>query len=188
MKGKQSKARAQIEDMAATIEILGAKREEYVEEDKEGNFVFLSPEGSVVGEEDVGKEIDSGGGAGGSKVLPIREEVSSHLVLLLRFESQSGVHLQLVILLFIHPQTQRRSIPPTTTTHTKPFSYNGSHCSLDFSNRQNHFKPVLSTICSPAISFLIPPTLNQVHHNQSHPPHRFLQQYSRHFSSPHPSH
>ena len=75
--GKKSMARAQMEDVAATMEMLGARGEEYVEEDEEGNFVFLSPEGSVVGEEDAGEEIDGGGGTGGSLILPIREATES---------------------------------------------------------------------------------------------------------------
>ena len=75
--GKKSKTRAQMEDTAATMEMLGARGEEYVEEDEEGNFVFLSPEGSVVGEEDEVEEIDGGGGTGGSLVLPIREATES---------------------------------------------------------------------------------------------------------------
>ena len=78
--GKKSKARAQMEDVAATMEMLGAKGEEYVQEDEEGNFVFLSPEGSVVGEEDAGEEVDSGGGVGGSLVLPFREATQSSLI------------------------------------------------------------------------------------------------------------
>ena len=67
-----TKARAQMGELSATMERLGAKGEEYVEEDEEGNFVFLSPEGSVVGEEDAGEEIESGGVAGDSLILPFR--------------------------------------------------------------------------------------------------------------------
>ena len=62
-----------MEDMATTMEMLGAKGEDYVEKDEEGNFVFVSSEGSLVGAEYAGEEIDSGGGAGGSLVLPFRE-------------------------------------------------------------------------------------------------------------------
>ncbi|KAM0794064.1 hypothetical protein BDR22DRAFT_895538 [Usnea florida] len=69
---KKMKTKAQMGELSATMEMLGAKGEEYVEEDEEGNFVFLSPEGSVVGEEDAGEEIESGGGAGDSLVLPFR--------------------------------------------------------------------------------------------------------------------
>ena len=68
-----TKAKTQMGELSATMERLGAKGEEYVEEDEEGNFVFLSPEGSVVGEEDADEEIDSVGGAGGPLVLPFRE-------------------------------------------------------------------------------------------------------------------
>ena len=71
--GKKTKARAHMEELAVTMEMLGVKGEEYVVENEEGDFVFLSPGGSVVGEEDEGEQVDSGGGIGGSLVLPIRE-------------------------------------------------------------------------------------------------------------------
>ena len=71
---KKSKAKAPVEELDATMEMLGVKGEEYVEEDEEGNFVFLSPEGSVVGEEaeDEAEAVVSNGGAGDSLVLPFR--------------------------------------------------------------------------------------------------------------------
>ena len=73
---KKSKAKAPLEELDATMEMLGVKGEEYVEEDEEGNFVFLSPKGSVVGEEGEGEgegeAVVSDGGAGGSLVLPFR--------------------------------------------------------------------------------------------------------------------
>ena len=69
-----------MEDIATTMEMLGAKGKEYVEEDEGGNSVFLSPEGAVVGEEDSGEEMDSEGGAGRSIVLPIREATEPALI------------------------------------------------------------------------------------------------------------
>ena len=47
--GKKAKAR---DEMTATMASLGVRGEEYVAENEEGNFVFVSPEGSVVGEEE----------------------------------------------------------------------------------------------------------------------------------------
>ena len=47
-KGKKAKA---ADKLSATMAILGVRGEEYVAENEEGNFVFVSPEGSVVGEE-----------------------------------------------------------------------------------------------------------------------------------------
>ena len=49
--GKKGKAKGR-DDLNATMASLGVKGEEYVMENEEGNFVFVSPEGSVVGEEE----------------------------------------------------------------------------------------------------------------------------------------
>ena len=74
-KGKMTKARTVIEETAATMEGLGVEGEGYVVEDEDGNFVFLSPEGSVAGGdgEIEGEEAECEGGVGGSLALPIRE-------------------------------------------------------------------------------------------------------------------
>ena len=48
---KRMRIREQMGELTTTMAILGIKGEEFVTENEEGNFVFLSPEGSVVGEE-----------------------------------------------------------------------------------------------------------------------------------------
>ena len=78
--GKKAKAR---DELSATMAILGVRGEEYVAENEEGNFVFVSPEGSVVGGEEEEEEEDDDdddgekkeedeGGVGPSHVLAIR--------------------------------------------------------------------------------------------------------------------
>ena len=49
---KKTRMREQMEELTATMAVLGVKGEEFVTENEEGNFVFLGPEGSVVGEEE----------------------------------------------------------------------------------------------------------------------------------------
>ena len=52
---KRMRIREQMGELTSTMAILGIKGEEFVTENEEGDFVFLSPEGTVVGE-------DGGGG------------------------------------------------------------------------------------------------------------------------------
>ena len=69
-KGKKTRAKAAIEQMASTLTILGVKGLEYVTEDEEGKFILLSPEGSVTGVEE--EEGGEGSSEGLPLVLPIR--------------------------------------------------------------------------------------------------------------------
>ena len=48
--------REKMQELTATMAVMGVKGEEFVMENEEGNFVFLSPEGSVVGEEEEGND------------------------------------------------------------------------------------------------------------------------------------
>lgn len=50
--GKKMKTREQMDELSSMMAILGIRRQEDVREDEEGNFVFASPEGSVVGVEE----------------------------------------------------------------------------------------------------------------------------------------
>lgn len=49
---RRMRIREQMGELTSTMAILGIKGEEFVTENGEGNFVFLSPEGSVVGEDE----------------------------------------------------------------------------------------------------------------------------------------
>ena len=66
------------DELSATIAMLGVRGAEYVVENEEGNFVFVSPEGSVVGEEededddDEVEEEEEKGGVAVSQVLAMR--------------------------------------------------------------------------------------------------------------------
>ena len=71
--GKNVKAR---DELSTTMAILGVRGEEYVAENEEGSFVFVSPEGSVVGEEEEGEDDDDGDeeeeGGAVSQILAMR--------------------------------------------------------------------------------------------------------------------
>ena len=61
--GKTTSARERMEELTAMMGILGVRGQEFVAENEDGEFVFLSPEGSVVGEgeEDEDEDEDDGG-------------------------------------------------------------------------------------------------------------------------------
>ena len=57
--GKKTTVWGQMEEVTTMMAMLGVKGEEYVVENEDGDFVVMSPEGSVVGEGEEGE--DEGG-------------------------------------------------------------------------------------------------------------------------------